>query len=299
MFNYWFFYFRLLFSTFWLQLDDKGKFSKGRRGGVQCSHDGYIYSYSRNHNSRDYWSCKYRKDYDPQCKGRLKTCRDVVISAAALCHTASSTKTAAALFIAELRDTKSTETAANVVREKLLSTPAFVQVLLPTMKNVKKSSRRRRDLGPSCAANIPVPSRESWTGGLFTLTDEVTSTGKRIVALSSESNLAVLNQLHQTIFVDGTFKICPRFFRQVWILRGYIMSTSKVIPLAYFLLEDKSLVSYSAALEILKTLSWSNSWMFYIRFWKGRTYCHTEYFPFCNYPWLSIPLEEDTNWTLR
>ena len=106
-----------------------------------------------------------------------------------------------------------------LLAKKLLSTPASVQVLLATMKNMKKQVNRwrRRDLGPSTVAtytnevNVPLPSRDSSTGGLFTLADEVTSTGKRIVALSSESNLAVLNQPHQTIFIDGAFKICPRF----------------------------------------------------------------------------------------
>ena len=97
------------------QPENKVEFSKGRRGGVHCSHDGYIYSHSRNHNSRDYLSGKDRKDYNPQCKGRLKTYGDVAISAATHCHTASSTKAAAALFITELCDTKSTETAANIV----------------------------------------------------------------------------------------------------------------------------------------------------------------------------------------
>ena len=84
-----------------------------------------MYLHSRNHNSRDFRSCKDQKDYDPQCKGRLTTCGDVVISAAANYHTVSSTEAAAALFIAELRDTKSTKTAENVVRDNIISSYWF------------------------------------------------------------------------------------------------------------------------------------------------------------------------------
>ena len=96
------------------------------------------------------------------------------------------------------------------------------------------------------------------TAQLFTLLDKVTSKGKRIVALWFESDLAVLYTNRTTrLLLSELSKYGLVFLRQVWILDGYNMSTSKVINLAYFLISPggqkfRFFFSDSAALEILK-----------------------------------------------
>ena len=75
------------------------------------------------------------------------------------------------------------------------------------------------------------------------------SSGKRVVAFSSDASLAILNQAHQVIFIDGTFKVSPKHFKQIWIVIGYVGNTC--VPLMYFFLEDKSGPSYSKYLEII------------------------------------------------
>ena len=46
----------------------------------------------------------------------------------------------------------------------------------------------------------------TWSdGGLFVVDDVTTSSGKRVVAFSSDASLAILNQAHKVIFIDGTF----------------------------------------------------------------------------------------------
>ena len=78
-----------------------------------------------------------------------------------------------------------------------------------------------------------------------------TPTGKRIVVFSSESCLAILDNVHRIIYIDGTFKTSPKHFKQIWIIRGHVGEIC--IPLMYILIEDKSSPSYTQALEILKT----------------------------------------------
>ena len=68
--------------------------------------------------------------------------------------------------------------------------------------------------------------------------DVTTSGGKRVVAFSSDSCLAILNQSHDAVFVDGTFKTSPKHFKQIWIIRGHVGNTC--VPLMYFLFEVKS-----------------------------------------------------------
>ena len=74
---------------------------------------------------------------------------------------------------------------------------------------------------------------------------------KRVVGFTSDSDTCIsgLNQSHDTIFIDGTFKIATKFFQQLWVIRG--MVGDSCVPLMYFLLEDKFQASYSKALEIL------------------------------------------------
>ena len=86
----------------------------------------------------------------------------------------------------------------------------------------------------------------------FVLGDVSAPNGKRIVALSSELCLAVLNQLHSTAFIDGTFKTAPKYFKQIWILRGHV-GDHTCVPLVYFLIEHKSNSSYKEALKIAIT----------------------------------------------
>ena len=46
------------------------------------------------------------------------------------------------------------------------------------------------------------------------------------------------NQAHKVVFINGTFKVSPKRFKQIWTVRGYLGNTC--VPLMYFLLNDKS-----------------------------------------------------------
>ena len=54
-------------------------------------------------------------------------------------------------------------------------------------------------------------------------------------------------------FLDGTFKIKPKYMNQVWILRAFIGDSTIALTYAYFLLESKLAESYTLALSIIKT----------------------------------------------
>ena len=56
-------------------------------------------------------------------------------------------------------------------------------------------------------------------------------------------------------FLNGTFKIKPKYMNQVWILRAFIGDSTIALTYAYFLLESKlaDSESYTLALSIIKT----------------------------------------------
>ena len=97
------------------------------------------------------------------------------------------------------------------------------------------------------------PNGKILKADFFVLCGDVSApNGKRIVALSSELCIAVLNQLHSTAFIDGTFKTAPKYFKQIWILRGHV-GDHTCVPLVYFLIEHKLSSSYKEALKIAIT----------------------------------------------
>jgi len=62
-----------------------------------------------------------------------------------------------------------------------------------------------------------------------------------IVGFSTISNLEVLCKV-QHIYIDGTFKSCPKFFMQVFTIHG--LHNDNYVPLIYFLLQNKHTETY-------------------------------------------------------
>jgi hypothetical protein len=65
-----------------------------------------------------------------------------------------------------------------------------------------------------------------------------------IVMFSCRTNLTFLSKL-DTIYVDRTFRCCPKFFTQLFTIHG--LQNDHYIPLVFFLLPNKSVSSYSDA----------------------------------------------------
>ena len=79
-------------------------------------------------------------------------------------------------------------------------------------------------LPPACTVDA--------SGNRFLLADTTSLLGKRIIIFINDMFLDKLNDPQLSmIFLDGTFKISPKFFKQVWILRGFISDIC--FPLAY------------------------------------------------------------------
>lgn len=65
---------------------------------------------------------------------------------------------------------------------------------------------------------------------------------KGLVILSCATNLKFLTNTADEIFVDGTFKCCPKFFYQLYTIHG--LSNGHYIPLVYALLPGQSEENY-------------------------------------------------------
>ena len=65
---------------------------------------------------------------------------------------------------------------------------------------------------------------------------------------SCSTNLQCLTGV-QEVFLDGTFKCCPKFFAQLYTLHGY--KSGNYVPLLYMLLPGKAKNVYRQAFEII------------------------------------------------
>ncbi|KAL3886733.1 hypothetical protein ACJMK2_026711 [Sinanodonta woodiana] len=74
---------------------------------------------------------------------------------------------------------------------------------------------------------------------------------ERILMLGTTENINRL-QSSEHWFVDGTFKVAPELFYQVFTIHALI--DSKAVPLIYCLIQDKAEATYSRVLERIKEL---------------------------------------------
>lgn len=64
---------------------------------------------------------------------------------------------------------------------------------------------------------------------------------KNIIILSCKTNLTFLCNV-ETIYMDGTFKFCARFFMQMFTIHGF--KNGHYVPLIFCLLPDKKYETY-------------------------------------------------------
>jgi len=76
----------------------------------------------------------------------------------------------------------------------------------------------------------------------FLLVNDNTS---NILLFSTETNLKFLSKI-DTIFVDGTFKSCPKLFTQMFTVHG--LQNGNYLPLLFFILPNKETKTYEKAL---------------------------------------------------
>ncbi|XP_050503874.1 uncharacterized protein LOC126882824 [Diabrotica virgifera virgifera] len=70
----------------------------------------------------------------------------------------------------------------------------------------------------------------------------------QIIMFSCSSNLEFLADL-DTIYIDGTFEYCPKFFKQMFSIHG--LKEDHYIPLVFFSLPSKQKHTYTLALKYL------------------------------------------------
>lgn len=77
----------------------------------------------------------------------------------------------------------------------------------------------------------------------------------QIILFSCDSNLKYLCS-RDSIYCDGTFNYCPKFFLQFFTIHA--VDNGHYIPLAFFVLPDKRASTYATAFKLLKDYCYNN-----------------------------------------
>ncbi|XP_043473262.1 uncharacterized protein LOC122505604 [Leptopilina heterotoma] len=162
---------------------------------------------------------------------------------------------------------------AQILRSEFPQLSEGVISQLPDRENIKKAMRRRRqaNLPPNPTTleqlqEIPDRYRKTIVGETFLIYDSIESSedrDSRVLVFSTRRNLELLFQ-SSTWFLDGTFKVSPNIFTQVFTILGMVKenvgdiedeeyNTDVALPLVYALLSSKESAQYSAVLTAVKT----------------------------------------------
>lgn len=253
--------------------------------------DGYVYLRSRRAKGKTYWDC--RRVRSGECNARAITNDPlpeeeltVLRGPAESQHShPPNREECAAETVTQTLKRKAREhpelPPAHLLRTELQTVPTGVLSQLPEQEALKKAMRRerRKNLPPnpkklSDLGELPDQYQRTLQGERFLIWDsghddesdeddyeeeeeqQEQVGANRVLVFSTRRNLELLCQ-SSTWFVDGTFKVTPDLFTQVFTVlglrrRNVVAGEGVPLPFAYALLSSKRTNQYTAALRAVK-----------------------------------------------
>ncbi|XP_030833106.1 uncharacterized protein LOC115920726 [Strongylocentrotus purpuratus] len=155
------------------------------------------------------------------------------------------------------RATESNERPQQVLMATLCEVTEEGRAALPSLNNMRRNIRRQRQENPNALPipmtvedlEIPVDQRLTLGGELFLYHDSGRNDPRRILVFTTERNLQLLST-SESWFADGTFKVVPTIFFQLWTIHATY--EGHVVPLVYCLMLNKDQASYARVLAALQ-----------------------------------------------
>lgn len=203
------------------------------------------------------WRCS-RKD----CSGRVKVSQhDIVVVVSEHNHAPGPDRNEAHKVVVEIRRRAVTtvEKPRQIIQQTTAAVPLEVASHLPEYTASQRMIQRQRKrhavpYGPvNSLADIVIPDslKQTTRNEDFLLWDSGDDDEKRILMFGTLANLELLQQHHHW-FIDGTFKVAPTIYYQVFTIHALIDASAT--PLIYVLLPDKSEDDYVRVLRKLEEL---------------------------------------------
>lgn len=217
--------------------------------------DGYRYRKARtNTDGSVSWRCA-----ETPCRGRVKvSLQNVMVNVTQHSHAPDPSKNEAQKAVSNMKRRAATtlEKPRQLIQGSTNGISLEASVHLPSYNASQRTIERIRQKiqmpypNPVSVADINIPAALQVTSRNlnFLLWDSGENDPHRIFMFGTEENLNVLEE-HRNWHVDGTFKVAPELFLQLFTIHALVDNRS--IPLIYVLLQDKREETYVRVFEKL------------------------------------------------
>jgi FLYWCH zinc finger domain len=214
------------------------------KGKPMLGYEGFLYTLDRQTEAKMIFRCQNR-----DCKGRCHTnpIMDAIVSGPTEhCHAPNHDH----IPVVELRNqiksrsADSEEPSSAILHTAIRSFPLDSSGQLPKTETLLRTIRRQRQgEAPNPDNLLPDHLKVTDRGDNFVLHED-----KTLIIFTTDSNLSVLKSCKHW-FADGTFKVCPEDFYQMFTLHG--LFKSQIIPLVYGLLIGKKTSDYDQFFKLV------------------------------------------------
>ncbi|CAN8017265.1 unnamed protein product [Ixodes persulcatus] len=228
------------------------------RGKKKVLLDGYEYVKKISKKDWTRWQCRHQRSFG--CKGAITTDLAITRHWSSVEHThandASATETTKLRVQLKRKATDTSEPPSRLLAEALTETSEQVRANVGDLETIRRDLRRQRSKvrppEPSTLRDLHVQDTWATTGGArpqpFLLYDNGQERQDRMLVFSTHEQLAALSS-SRTWYMDGTFSVCPRIFRQLYVLRCKLGDSS--LACVYALLSGKSLSTYEELFQVI------------------------------------------------
>lgn len=214
------------------------------------------------HNGKIYWKCTHY--YTHRCKARCHTINGLVVSQNGLHNHESDLSSIECRNVMSSMRSEALNTmnsTSQIISNCTRLLPHTISVALPPLQAIKRSIQRERSRHNQAPSNpnslaeivIPLEYSMSFDGSTFLQRDNLSE--NRILIFGTSDNLSLLST-HRNWYIDGTFKVCPLLFLQLFTVNVIINGSN--IPILYALMARRNVDSYNYIFNFLSSVVGNN-----------------------------------------
>ena len=222
-------------------------------GNRKLIHEGYMYLFQKNL-ANDVISWEYEKRRREECKAKIKLdeAGNFLERINNHTHAPSETKceTAKVRANTKIRATEIQDPAQVILGIALGGISEAAAINLPALHHIRRNIRLQRQVNQQLpipanredVPELPLQYQRSYANEQFLIFDSGQGDADRIFIFGTNQSLQLLSQ-SQNWFDDGTFKVCPQIFFQIYNIHAQINGC--MLPCIYVMLPNKTEETYT------------------------------------------------------
>ena len=237
------------------------EFTTTEKGNRKLIHEGYMYVFQKNLANDVTWECEKRRRKECKAKIKLDEAGNFLERINYHTHAPSETKCETAKVRANIkrRATETRDPAQVILGIELGGISEAAAINLPALHHIRRNIRLQRQVNQQLpipanredVPELPLQYQRSYANEQFLIFDSGQGDADRIFIFGTNQSLQLLSQ-SQNWFGDGTFKVCPQIFFQIYTIHAHI--NGRILRCIYVLLPNKTEETYTRLFREVQTL---------------------------------------------